>query len=186
MLERYDLATLKAVPVSGSALPGALSNRWMDLFGENLYNLYGSTEVAWATIATPEDLRDAPGTAGLVPRGTVVRLYDDEGNPLTSTLADYPFVSATELPSFELITMETPTPVNPLGAKGIGESGTIGSAPAVQSAVIDALAHLGVRHIDMPTTPMRASVSLLPNFCSGVHCGVERKPASSWGATLAR
>jgi len=82
-------------------------------------------------------------------------LYDDEGNPLTSTLADYPFVSATELPSFELITMETPTPVNPLGAKGIGESGTIGSAPAVQSAVIDAVAHLGVRHIDMPTTPMR-------------------------------
>lgn len=82
-------------------------------------------------------------------------LYDDDGNPLTSTLADYPFVSATELPSFELVAMETPTPVNPLGAKGVGESGTIGSAPAVQSAVIDAVAHLGVRHIDMPTTPMR-------------------------------
>ena len=82
-------------------------------------------------------------------------LYDDEGNPLTSTLADYPFVSATELPSFELVAMETPTPVNPLGAKGVGESGTIGSTPAVQSAVIDAVAHLGVRHIDMPTTPMR-------------------------------
>jgi carbon-monoxide dehydrogenase large subunit len=82
-------------------------------------------------------------------------LYDDEGNPLTSTLADYPVVSATELPSFELVAMETPTPVNPLGAKGVGESGTIGSTPAVQSAVIDAVAHLGVRHIDMPTTPMR-------------------------------
>ncbi len=82
-------------------------------------------------------------------------LYDDEGNPLTSTLADYPFVSATELPSFELVPMETPTPVNPLGAKGVGESGTIGAAPAVQNAVIDAVAHLGVRHIDMPTTPMR-------------------------------
>jgi carbon-monoxide dehydrogenase large subunit len=82
-------------------------------------------------------------------------LYDDEGNPLTSTLADYPFVSATELPSFELVPMETPTPINPLGAKGVGESGTIGSTPAVQSAVIDAVAHLGVRHIDMPTTPMR-------------------------------
>jgi carbon-monoxide dehydrogenase large subunit len=82
-------------------------------------------------------------------------LYDDEGNPLTSTLADYPLVSATELPSFELVAMETPTPVNPLGAKGVGESGTIGAAPAVQSAVIDAVAHLGVRHIDMPTTPMR-------------------------------
>ena len=57
-------ARCKAVPVSGSALPGSLSDRWMDLFGENLYNLYGSTEVAWATIATPEDLRAAPGTAG--------------------------------------------------------------------------------------------------------------------------
>lgn len=82
-------------------------------------------------------------------------LYDDDGNPLTSTLADYPFVSATELPSFELLDMETPTSVNPLGAKGIGEAGTIGSTPAVQNAVIDAVSHLGVRHIDMPATPMR-------------------------------
>jgi carbon-monoxide dehydrogenase large subunit len=82
-------------------------------------------------------------------------LYDDDGNPLTSTLADYPFVSATELPSFELLDMATPTPINPLGAKGIGEAGTIGSTPAVQNAVIDAVSHLGVRHIDMPTTPMR-------------------------------
>jgi fatty-acyl-CoA synthase len=68
--------------VSGSALPGAISERWMDLFGENLYNLYGSTEVAWATIATPEDLRAAPGTAGRIPRGTVVGIYDDDGNPI--------------------------------------------------------------------------------------------------------
>jgi carbon-monoxide dehydrogenase large subunit len=82
-------------------------------------------------------------------------LYDDDGNPTTSTLADYPFISATELPSFELVEMATPTPMNPLGAKGIGEAGTIGSTPAVQNAVIDAVAHLGVRHIDMPTTPMR-------------------------------
>jgi carbon-monoxide dehydrogenase large subunit len=82
-------------------------------------------------------------------------LYDADGNPQTSTLADYPFVSATELPSFELVEMATPTPMNPLGAKGIGEAGTIGSTPAVQNAVIDAVAHLGVRHIDMPTTPMR-------------------------------
>ena len=82
-------------------------------------------------------------------------LYDDDGNPQTSTLADYPFISATELPSFELVEMATPTPMNPLGAKGIGEAGTIGSTPAVQNAVIDAVAHLGVRHIDMPTTPMR-------------------------------
>jgi carbon-monoxide dehydrogenase large subunit len=82
-------------------------------------------------------------------------LYDADGNPQTSTLADYPFISATELPSFELVDMATPTPMNPLGAKGIGEAGTIGSTPAVQNAVIDAVAHLGVRHIDMPTTPMR-------------------------------
>src|SRR5829696_4601257 len=78
-LKRYDLSAVKAVPASGSALPGSLSDRWMDLFGDNLFNLYGSTEVAWATIATPEDLRKAPGTAGRPPRGTVVRLYDDDG-----------------------------------------------------------------------------------------------------------
>ncbi|MBA3303279.1 MAG: xanthine dehydrogenase family protein molybdopterin-binding subunit, partial [Acidimicrobiia bacterium] len=82
-------------------------------------------------------------------------VYDAEGNPVTSNFADYAFVTACELPSFELVTMETPTPVNPMGAKGIGESGTIGSTPAVQSAVIDALAHLGVRHIDMPATSER-------------------------------
>jgi carbon-monoxide dehydrogenase large subunit len=82
-------------------------------------------------------------------------LYDEDGNPTTTTFADYPIVSATELPSFELVTTETPTSYNPLGAKGIGEAGTIGSTPAVQNAVIDAVAHLGVRHIDMPTSPMR-------------------------------
>jgi carbon-monoxide dehydrogenase large subunit len=82
-------------------------------------------------------------------------LYDADGNPQTSTLADYPFVSATEVPSFELVQMATPTPVNPLGAKGVGEAGTIGSTPAAQNAVVDAVAHLGVRHIDMPATPMR-------------------------------
>jgi carbon-monoxide dehydrogenase large subunit len=81
--------------------------------------------------------------------------FDEDGNPVTSNLADYAMISATELPSFELISMETPTPVNPLGAKGVGESGTIGSTPAVHNAVIDALSHLGVRHIDMPTTPER-------------------------------
>jgi fatty-acyl-CoA synthase len=78
-LERYDLRAVKAVPASGSALPGSLSGRWMDLFGDNLFNLYGSTEVAWATIATPEDLRAAPGTAGKPPRGTIVKLFDDDG-----------------------------------------------------------------------------------------------------------
>jgi carbon-monoxide dehydrogenase large subunit len=82
-------------------------------------------------------------------------LYDEDGNPTTTTFADYGIVSATELPSFELVEMETPTSYNPLGAKGIGEAGTIGSTPAVQNAVIDAVAHLGVKHIDMPTTPHR-------------------------------
>jgi carbon-monoxide dehydrogenase large subunit len=63
--------------------------------------------------------------------------------------------TAVELPSFENAHTETPTPLNPLGAKGIGESATIGSAPAVQNAVVDALSHLGVRHVDMPATPER-------------------------------
>jgi carbon-monoxide dehydrogenase large subunit len=82
-------------------------------------------------------------------------VYDADGNPLTATFADYGFPSAAELPSFTLVNMETPTPLNPLGAKGIGEAGTIGATPAVQSAVIDAVSHLGVRHIDIPTTPLR-------------------------------
>ena len=81
--------------------------------------------------------------------------YDVDGNPTTTNLAEYAFISAVETPAMELVRMETPTPLNPLGAKGIGESGTIGSTPAVQSAVVDALAHLGVRHVDMPATPER-------------------------------
>ncbi len=86
--------------------------------------------------------------------------YDDVGNPLTSNFSDYAVISATELPSFEIGHLETPTPTNELGAKGIGESGTIGSTPAVHNAVIDALSHLGVRHIDMPLTPERVWQSL--------------------------
>ena len=81
--------------------------------------------------------------------------YDEDGNPVTSNFADYSIISAAELPSFELEAMETPTPNNPLGAKGIGESGAIGSTPAVQSAVIDALSHLGVRHVDIPLSPQK-------------------------------
>ncbi len=82
-------------------------------------------------------------------------VYDENGNPKTGNLAEYAFISAVEAPQIELVSMETPTPRNPLGAKGVGESGTIGSTPAVQSAVVDAVSHLGVRHIDMPTTPER-------------------------------
>ena len=81
----------------------------------------------------------------------VVR-YDADGNPLTSTFADYGIPSAAEFPSFEVHSTQTPTPLNPLGAKGIGEAATIGATPAVQNAVIDAVRHLGVRHIDLPCT----------------------------------
>jgi carbon-monoxide dehydrogenase large subunit len=81
--------------------------------------------------------------------------HDDAGNPLTATFADYGIPSAAELPSIDAHTIETPSPVNPLGAKGIGQAGAIGSTPAVQNAVIDAVAHLGVRHIDLPLTPER-------------------------------
>src|SRR5258707_1808435 len=82
-------------------------------------------------------------------------VYDADGNPLTSTLADYAIITAAELPSFELLPSETPTDINPLGAKGIGEAGTIGAGPATHNAVIDAVSHLGVSHIDMPATPAR-------------------------------
>jgi acyl-CoA synthetase (AMP-forming)/AMP-acid ligase II len=80
MRDRYDLRALRVIAVSGSALPGSLATAAMDAFGDIVYNLYGSTEVAWATIATPEDLRAAPGAAGRPPRGTIVKLYDEEGS----------------------------------------------------------------------------------------------------------
>jgi acyl-CoA synthetase (AMP-forming)/AMP-acid ligase II len=78
-LDRHSLPSLKITSLSGSALPGELAIEWMDRFGDNVYNLYGSTEVAYATVATPEDLRAAPGTAGKPPRGTKICLYDEHG-----------------------------------------------------------------------------------------------------------
>jgi aerobic carbon-monoxide dehydrogenase large subunit len=81
--------------------------------------------------------------------------FDEDGNNLTGTLVSYAIPTAGDLPAFETQRTETPTPRNPLGAKGIGEAGTIGSTPAVWNAVIDALSHLGVRHVDMPAAPMR-------------------------------
>jgi carbon-monoxide dehydrogenase large subunit len=81
--------------------------------------------------------------------------YDEHGNPVTSNLADYAIPSAAELPSFEVSNTQTDSPRNPIGAKGIGESGTIGSTPAIHNAVIDAVSHLGVKHIDMPCTAQR-------------------------------
>ena len=82
-------------------------------------------------------------------------VHDADGSQRSATLLDYAMPTANELPSFETASTVTPSPLNPLGAKGIGESGTIGSTPAVQNAVVDALAHLGVRHLDMPATPER-------------------------------
>jgi carbon-monoxide dehydrogenase large subunit len=81
--------------------------------------------------------------------------YDEAGNPLTTNLTDYSIPAASELSSFEASNTETDSPRNPLGAKGIGESGTIGSTPAIHNAVVDALSHLGITHIDMPCTPER-------------------------------
>jgi len=96
--------------------------------------------------------------------------YDADGNLVTSTFAEYAFPSAAEFPSFDAVSTETPTPLNPLGAKGIGEAATIGSTPAVQNAVVDALSHLGVRHLDLPCTAERvwraiedARIGILPD-----------------------
>ena len=82
-------------------------------------------------------------------------VYDASGTPLTTSFIDYTIPSIGEMPLVDTLHTETPTPHNPLGAKGVGESGTIGSTAAIQNAVIDAVAHLGVRHIDMPLHPMR-------------------------------
>ena len=82
VLDKHDLSTIKAVAASGSAMPGDLATTWMDRFGDTLYNVYGSTEVAYATVATPRDLREAPGTAGKPPHATVVRIVDEHGEPV--------------------------------------------------------------------------------------------------------
>jgi carbon-monoxide dehydrogenase large subunit len=118
-------------------------------------------------------------------------VYDDDGNPLTGTFADYTLPTAADAISFEVSTTETPTPLNPLGAKGIGESATIGSTPAVQNAVVDALSHLGVRHLDMPATPERvwraveqARAGTLPDPWREPPAAFERIPADSEGGSV--
>jgi carbon-monoxide dehydrogenase large subunit len=80
-------------------------------------------------------------------------VYDEDGIPKTANFADYPVISSAELPSFEIVHMATPTWVNELGAKGVGESGTIGGIPSVYNAIIDAVSHLGVTHMTMPCSP---------------------------------
>jgi acyl-CoA synthetase (AMP-forming)/AMP-acid ligase II len=92
-LERYDTRCLRVIAASGSALPGELATRVMDAFGDVLYNLYGSTEVAWATIATPSDLRAAPGTAGRPPMGTTVKLLDGDGHEVAAGQSGRIFVA---------------------------------------------------------------------------------------------
>jgi acyl-CoA synthetase (AMP-forming)/AMP-acid ligase II len=94
---RLDTTSLRVIAVSGSALPGPLANRVMDAFGEALYNLYGSTEVAWATVAGPADLRAAPGTAGRPPRGTVVKILDEHGSEAPSGASGRIFVGSEML-----------------------------------------------------------------------------------------
>ena len=109
-------------------------------------------------------------------------VYDEDGNPINGNFVTYCIPSASEFPQFELVRMETPTPVNPLGAKGIGESGTIGSTPAVHNAVIDALGHLGVRHIDMPVNGERVWRAITEAAASVV----ARSAARHRGARLQR
>jgi fatty-acyl-CoA synthase len=92
-----DWSKLRVVAASGSALPGDLATEWMDAFGDNLYNTYGSTEVAWATIAQPKDMREAPGTAGKAPYNTEVRIYDEKGNALPPGESGRIFVGNTML-----------------------------------------------------------------------------------------
>ena len=115
--------------------------------------------------------------------------YDADGQPRTTNFADYPVISAAELPSFDLVSMETPTFVNALGAKGVGESGTIGSIPAVYNAVIDALSHLGIRHLETPLTPERIWRRCTSTSVSGLlirwrHVDTVDSPASTtWCST---
>ena len=92
-----DYSSLRVVAASGSALPGNLATEWMDTFGDNLYNTYGSTEVAWVTIAQPADMRAAPGTAGRTPPNTVLRIYDEQGNQVSANTPGRIFVGNSML-----------------------------------------------------------------------------------------
>lgn len=92
VIGRYDTSSLEAVCASGSALPGELALRWMDTFGDNVYNFYGSTEVAQAAIAMPDELRAAPGTAGRPPRGVLLRIFDAEGREVAPGVTGRIFV----------------------------------------------------------------------------------------------
>ena len=107
-------------------------------------------------------------------------VYDEAGTPLTSTFADYAMPTTADTINLEVSNTETPTPLNPLGAKGIGESATIGSTPAVQNAVVDALSHLGIRHVDLPCTPERVWRAIR-DAASGTGQGLWREPPAAFG-----
>jgi carbon-monoxide dehydrogenase large subunit len=111
--------------------------------------------VGWPALATAAEEQHGGCAQGIAQALWEHVEFDPDGNPLTATLADYAMPSAADLCGYEVANTQTPTPLNPLGAKGIGESATVGSTPAVQNAVVDALAHLGVRHVNLPCTPQR-------------------------------
>src|SRR4029453_14352206 len=98
--------------------------------------------------------------------------YDEDGNCLAGSLTSYALPTAAELPMFETARTETPSPLNPLGAKGIGESGAIGATPAVWNAVVDAISYLGVDHVDMPATPQRVWTAIQKAKEGARACGV--------------
>src|SRR6185295_814391 len=112
-------------------------------------------------------------------------VYDAEGQPITSSFVDYAMPAATEMPPMTLANTVTETPLNPLGAKGIGESATVGSTPAVQNAVVDALSHLGVRHLDMPLKPDRI-VAAVQAAASGSLPDPWREPPSAYAEATPR
>jgi len=112
--------------------------------------------------------------------------YDEDGQPITSSFVDYAMPAATEMPrSLTLAHTVTETPLNPLGAKGIGESATVGSTPAVQNAVVDALSHLGVRHIDIPLKPDRV-VAAVRAAAEGTLPDTWRKPPAAFATVDVR
>src|SRR5581483_5310994 len=94
-------------------------------------------------------------TMGLAPALLEEIIYDEQGNMLSGTLMDYLLPTAMETPAWQTDSTVTPSPHHPIGAKGVGESPTVGAPPAIANAVVDALSHLGVRHIDIPITPWK-------------------------------
>jgi carbon-monoxide dehydrogenase large subunit len=110
-------------------------------------------------------------------------VYDENGQPLTSTLMDYTLPNAEQIPGFVVDVVETPSPINPLGAKGSGEAGCIGGPPTIVNAVLDALAPLGIEMIDMPLRPEKVW-ALLQAARQGTLKRVEPLPPAFFGGTV--